>query len=258
MGNRSYLIINKPGKPQEILFEGNNSLAHFWLLLLTEEDIEDVRLLYREAYQPGNEDAETDTDIKIDKGLALANARRNRDYIMKVYPSLLPYYDEWVTYLHHQPSTDNTLFVDLVQIAGFYDNPDAFLDSIIAFYKKVAQQQPAFENTLPDTSGWDTTTDGSFAAISADYRDLLRAGKYVPMGVSAKTPGSVRALNYIWGAVSLLMVGGLFYLFSLFAHLWQHILIALLFAPVIFISIKGFLLVEKWGDKMAKPPQHSE
>lgn len=255
MGNRSYLIINKPGKPQAILFEGNNSLAHFWLLLLNEEDIESVRRLYRDAYLPGNEDAETDTDIRISKDAALENAGRNRNYISRVYPDLLPYYDEWVTYLRRQPSADNTIFVDLVQIAGFYDNPDAFLDSIIAFYKKVAQQQPVFENTLPETTGWDTTSEGAFAAVSADYRDLLRAGNYVPVGASAKTPGSIRALNYIWGAVSLLMAGGLFYMFSLFAHLWQHILIALLFAPVIFISIKGFLLVEKWGDR---PRQHSE
>lgn len=252
MGNRSYLIINKPGKPQEILFEGNNSLAHFWLLLLSETDVESVRGKYRKAYLPGSEDIETDTDIKINKDTALENARHHRDYIVQVYPGLLSYYDEWTSYIRLQPSDDNKLFVDFVQIAGFYDNPDAFLDSLAGFYKKVAQRQPAFENTLSDTTGWDGTSDKAFATISAGYRDFPQARGYRPPGADVKTPGKIKMLNYIWGAISLLMVGGLFYLFSLFPHFWQHVLIALLFAPVIFISIKGFLLVEKWGNQIQK------
>ncbi|MBO9153826.1 hypothetical protein ACFOTA_16520 [Chitinophaga sp. GCM10012297] len=252
MGNRSYLIINKPGKPQEILFEGNNSLAHFWLLLLSEADIEGIRGKYRKAYQPGSEDVETDTDIKIDKDTALENAGRNRDYIAQAYPGLLPYYDEWTAYIRLQPSEDNTLLVDLVQIAGFYNNPDEFLDSLAGFYRKVAQRQAVFESTLSDTTGWDGTSDKAFASISAGYRGFPQARDYRPPGSDVKTPGKIKALNYVWGAISLLMVGGLFYLFSLFPHFWQHILIALLFAPVIYISIKGFLLVEKWGNQMQK------
>ncbi|RPD43281.1 hypothetical protein [Chitinophaga barathri] len=247
MGNRSYLIINKPGKPQEILFEGNNSLAHFWLLLLEKQDIENVRGTYREAYQPGDEDAEIDTDIKIDKDRALENVGRRRYYIAQAYPELLSYFDEWVAYLGKQPTTDNILFIDLVQVAGFYKSPDEFLDSLLEFYGKVAQGQPAFEKTLSDTSGWDGTGDESFATVSPGYRGFPQVDSFSPIGAQAKTPGRIKALNYTWGAVSLLMVAGLFYLFGLFPHFWQHLLIALLFVPVIFISIRGFLLVEKWS-----------
>lgn len=249
MGNRSYLSINKPGRRQEVLFEGNNSLAHFWLLLLEKEDLESVRNVYRKVYQPEHEDEEIDTDIRIGRSRALENGRRRREYIAEAYPDLLDYYDEWLAYLRKQPSEDDTLFIDLLQLTGFYDTPDTFLDKLAAFYTEVAQYQPSFESTLPETSGWDGTRDKFFATSSTFYRNFPEARMQLKDIGAVKTPGRFKVMNYTWGAVSLAMVVGLFYLFRLFPHFWQHILIALLFAPVIYISIKGFLLVEKWSGR---------
>jgi hypothetical protein len=249
MGNRSYLSINKPGERWEVLFEGNNSLAHFWMLLLQKEDVESVRSVYREIYQPENEDAEIDTDIRVGQAQAIENARGRRDYIARVYPDLLDYYDEWLAYLERQPSDDDTFFIDLIQLAGFYETPDEFLNRLAAFYDHVAQLRPAFERNIPETSGWDGTSGQLFAASSSFYRNFPEA-RMQPGNIGlVKTPGRFKAMNYAWGAVSLAMVGGLLYLFRLFPHFWQHILIALLFAPVIYISIKGFLLVERWSGR---------
>ena len=255
MGNRSYLSINKPGRQQEILFEGNNSLAHFWLLLLEKEDVESVRNVYRKVYLPEHEDEEIDTDIRIGQARALENARNRRDYIAQAYPDLLDYYDEWIAYLKRQPTEDDTLFIDFIQLVGFYKSPDEFLDNLVKFYDDVAQLRPSFEKALSETSGWDGTREGSFAASSVFYRNFPQSGMQPGNIAMVKTPGRFKALNYAWGAISLAMVGGLFYLFRLFPHFWQHILIALLFAPVIFISIKGFLLVERWsGRALQKQP----
>lgn len=74
MGNRTYLNIKTTDGICRNLFEGNSSLAYFWLMLLDRADIENVRVVYRHAFSSYDTFQQTDTSITVDQKSALANA----------------------------------------------------------------------------------------------------------------------------------------------------------------------------------------
>lgn len=167
MGNRTCLNIKTTEGIYRNLFEGNSSLAHFWLMLLDRADIENVRLAYRHAFSSYDTFQQTDTSITVDQKSALANAAGRLTYIENVYPGQLDFYKEWLGYLQQQSVTE--FDIDLAEMAGFYSDTDEFLDEMIEILDEMEAGESTFDELVSETSGWESMGENSFLAYSKAY-----------------------------------------------------------------------------------------
>lgn len=259
MGNRTYLTIRTAPEQQEVLFEGNNSLAYFWLLLLKKKDIEQVRPAFLTLYAAGDaeetddepEDAYVDTDIRIPLAEALDNAAAHRPYIEQVYPSLLPLYDDWRAYLATVPSHDNMLYIDLEEFSGFYANVNLFMEELLDFYHHVSANKAYFKPAISDTTGWEAIGRKQFYAYSGHYRNTPEIVDYQQRSQPGKPlSAGYKILLACWGVISLaMMIAGLYSL-SFFTSVWLKALMALLIlTPILLIAIGGLVWLMNKGTK---------
>nr|WP_295864288.1 hypothetical protein [uncultured Chitinophaga sp.] len=250
MGNRTYLTIRTTPEQQEVLFEGNNSLAYFWLLLLQRKDIEQVRPAFLTLYAAGDteeteepEDTYVDTDIRIPLAEALSNAAGHRPYIEQVYPSLLPLYDDWRTYLASVPTYDQMLYIDLEEFSGFYANVNQFLEGLLDFYQHVSANKAYFKPAISDTTGWEAIGRKQFYTYSGHYRNTPEIVDYQQRSL----PGQPLSTGYkillgCWGILSMALLGAGLYSLSYFRSVWLKALMALLIiTPLLLLAVGGLV-----------------
>ncbi len=265
MGNRTHLLIRKASDRYEVIFEGNNSLAAFWLMLLDRDVLESIRPAYRSLYAENV--GQVDTDIRVNKDIAIARARMRRRYMEQVYPRMLSFYDDWVNYINSLESSDNALYIDLVEMAGFYLNPDVFIDSLLDFFTDIEQNNPVLDLTIPGTSGWEYSGHNAFATFSAAYRSFPEIRNLYKQGNQGKkiaaeprTLFKYTMLQYGWGVLAIAALISFFYGFCCTSNTWQRIWLTLLLAPVLFIIIVGFAkldsLKRKQTEEMAGENSH--
>lgn len=162
MGNRSYFMIKTVqeqanGMQYEILFEGNNSLAHFWLMALERSDLEKLRQPFRnEAVLADilNENPATPPIIIKDKTEALQLLENRKAYISEVYPNLLPLYEDWLLYLKYVQPIDNEFHIDIWNLSAFELSTDVFIDGLLSFYDVMERKERCFQEDIPSSIGW--------------------------------------------------------------------------------------------------------
>ncbi|SKA38421.1 hypothetical protein SAMN04488128_104435 [Chitinophaga eiseniae] len=259
MGNRTYLTIRTAPEQQEVLFEGNNSLAYFWLLLLKKKDVEQVRPAFLTLYAAGDtaetaeeqEDTYVDTDIRIPLAEALSNAAAHRPYIEKVYPSLLPLYDDWRTYLASVPSHDQLLYIDLEEFSGFYANVNHFLEELLDFYQHVSANKAYFKPAISDTTGWEAIGRKQFYTYSGHYRNTPEIVDYQQRSLPAKPLSTgYRILIGCWVVFSLALLAAGTYSLGYFRPVWLKALMALLIiTPLLLLAVGGLVWLMNKGTK---------
>ncbi|WP_212004843.1 hypothetical protein [Chitinophaga sp. HK235] len=259
MGNRTYLMIKTDPENQEVLFEGNNSLAYFWLLLLEKHDIERVKPAFQMLYETADESMDgepIDTDIRISRSKALQNGAAHRSYIGTVYPALLPLYDEWLAYLAAAPSHDDILYIDLEEFSGFYANVNQFLEELLSFYTHVKEGAAYFEPVISSTTGWEAIGRKQFYEFSAHYRSTPETIPYRKRITSGQPiSAGYKLLLWIWGIVSVGLFATGIYAITRFQALWSKVLAALvILAGVLLLIIGGFTRIyERSQQKKAAP-----
>lgn len=262
MGNRTYLTIRTAPEQREVLFEGNNSLAYFWLLLLKKKDIEQVRPAFLTLYAGADEEEDddqpeenyVDTDIRIPLEEALSNATAHRPYVERVYPSLLPLYDDWRAYLANVPSHDKMLYIDLEEFSGFYANVNQFIEALLDFYTHVSDNKAYFQPAIPDTTGWEAIGRKQFYDYSGHYRNTPEMVDY-QQRTRPTQPLSTgyKLLIGCWVVISLLLTGAGFYSLGFFPSVWLKALIALvILTPILLIAIGGFVWLINKGTQQPK------
>ncbi|MBC9932922.1 hypothetical protein [Chitinophaga qingshengii] len=248
MGNRTYLTIRTAPAQREVLFEGNNSLACFWLLLLNRKDIEQVRPAFLSLYAAGADDADdvmedtyVDTDIRIPLTEALNNAAAHRSYVERVYPALLPLYDDWRAYLATIPSHDKMLYIDLEEFSSFFSDANQFIDELLDFYNHVSQHKAYFKPAISDTTGWEAVGRKTFYDYSGSYRNTPEIVAY-EKGTHPTRPLSLgyKILLGCWVVFSLALLAGSFYILGHFHSVWaQAGMAVVLLLPVLTVAVVG-------------------
>lgn len=253
MGNRTYLTITTAPAQHEVLFEGNNSLACFWLLLLKRKDIEQVRPAFLSLYTAGDavEDTYVDTDIRIPLTEALNNAATHRPYVERVYPALLPLYDDWRAYLATVPSHDKMLYIDLEEFSSFFSDANQFIDELLDFYNHVSQYKAYFKPAISDTTGWEAIGRSTFYEYSGSYRNIPEIVAYG----KATRPTRPLSLGYkillgCWTIFSLALLAGSFYILSHFHSMWaQAGMSVVLLLPVLTVAVVGLGYIYSKGSQ---------
>jgi hypothetical protein len=171
MGNCSCIYARQRNGEEAILFEENNHIPFFWLMLLGPEDIDFFYEKKSLLPQNGAEQA----GIGLDKLKALVRAADRRDYVKRYYAACLPLYDAWLYFMQISDFSDMKIYVDLDDICSCYDSPEHFTDSLrraIACFDE--NREAWYENTIADTCGHDGRNRNKkhFSDLSETYREM--------------------------------------------------------------------------------------
>lgn len=157
MGNRSHLMvqIKQPNKQIQYaaLFEGNNTLALFWLTLLPPEEIERVRPLYHHAYDPEQEE-DIDCLMITEQQASVKRAKAFRPSIQEHFPAALDLFDAWLNFIANIKTHDGRFYIDLIELAGFYTDPDEFIDELKEIQINFGKHLQEADQHVSDLTGW--------------------------------------------------------------------------------------------------------
>jgi hypothetical protein len=170
MGNRSNLLIKQDGQFVS-LFEGNNTIALFWLMLMDESELaafgDKIAKIFSEEELPDD----FDSTIVLDKDSALVKALSHKE---KIHSKNVLLFGEWLGYLDSQSTDDGKIYLHIAELAGFYENADKYLD----FLRGLAASAEPVEPYSQWMTGWDSI--GTFRKASAIYRNLEMPDDTIP------------------------------------------------------------------------------
>ena len=158
-----------------ILFEGKHPLPFFWLMLLSEEDVE----VYRsKMLQLSPQDVNPNTSMSLDKLKAISRAANRRDYIKQYYHiTCLPLFDDWLYFLQISDFSDMKIYVDLYETGTSYNDLNHFCDSMLKAIACFDENKEAwYEETVAGACGYEGNSNHkkSFGAMSKAYRKLKK------------------------------------------------------------------------------------
>ncbi|MDR3261872.1 MAG: hypothetical protein LBT78_08570 [Tannerella sp.] len=176
-GNCSYIFARQRDGEKAILFEGNNHIPFFWLMLWGPEDID---FFYEKKNRLPQNEAEP-AGIGLDKLKALVRAADRREYVKRYYVTCLPLYDDWLYFMQISDFSDMKIYVDLDDLCSCYDSPEHFTDSLrraIACFDE--NREAWYENTIADTCGYDGRNRNKkrFSDLSEAYREMNQKDIY--------------------------------------------------------------------------------
>lgn len=160
MGQRSYLCLQN--KKQEVqLFEANNTLPFFWLLLADPETMErriqDWRTFTR--FQQNHSEAATgiypeqhNTGLILSREVFERNINRNRPFLQRHFPQATPLFDAFTETIASKFTAGDSIAIDMVQFSAFYDDVEDF-------YAALEQEVSAISNDQPEALGFITAGD---------------------------------------------------------------------------------------------------
>lgn len=176
MGNRTSLLIKKDNT-YLTLFEGNNTMALFWVMLMTPNDLASLVAKLEEYNRL--EEAESlpddfDTSMILSRDAALALAISRRHYVELYYSSLVELFDDWIIFLTNEPSDDNKLYLELSEYIEFYSTIEEFHSDFLNILQKIDNdiQLPDFRNTVSELTGFEGWGSGKFREVSHAYKNL--------------------------------------------------------------------------------------
>lgn len=127
MGNRANLILQKNKSNNKLIFEANNQLPFFWLLLLDLNTIKISESQFLDCFESQNENCER--NFKINKKKIEQNTKISKEYIKKFHPDLTAKFEQFTDYIKNIIS-DYVIELDFIEIANFYSSPTEFLNEI--------------------------------------------------------------------------------------------------------------------------------
>lgn len=157
MGNRSYLMVQIKQPDQQIqdtvLFEGNNTLALFWLTLLSPKEIERIRPLYHQTYDPEQEE-DIDCLMVTEQQASIKRAKSFRPSIQKNFPAASDLFDSWLDFLANVNTNDGCFYIDLINLLGFYTDPDEFIDELKDIQTDFGKYLKNANHHIGELTGW--------------------------------------------------------------------------------------------------------
>lgn len=179
MTGNSFILAKQYDGEEAVLFEGNNPLPFFWLMLLDKTDIE----LYGEKLLQlsGQDHGQFSTSIVIDKLKAISCAARRRDYIKRYYKTCISLFDDWIYFLQISDFYDMKIYVDLYQASQCYPLPDDFTSSLMRAIDSFDElKETWYEETVAGTCGYEGRHKNKrrFNEFSNAYQDLNRKNIY--------------------------------------------------------------------------------
>lgn len=219
MGNRSYFYIKKSESESEILFEGNNTTACFWIMMLEKEDIDQlslnltIQLRLNVNNDKSYSDDPVNTDIILDKNKAIETANKRLSYIKKCYPQLEQLYIDWINYLASRQTFDSCFYIDLYEISWFYKSPEHFAEDLYADLANFEFNEPTIEEHITFTCGWacEYGNEAPFSSYSEAYK-VLSEKEWKPRKIQAHQLSNkkypklylFKIINYAWGFFGLI------------------------------------------------------
>lgn len=179
MAGYSHIVAKQHDGEEVVLFEGNNPLPFFWLMLLDRDDIDfyKTKISQISRMAPG----QVDTSIAVDKLKALAHAANRRNYIKLFFKSCIPLFDDWLYFMQRSDFSDMKIYIDLYQACLCYPTPDEFADSLLKAISCFDEQKEAwYEETIAGTCGHEGKHKNKkrFNEISHAYQELNRKNIY--------------------------------------------------------------------------------
>ena len=179
MTGYSLIIAKQQDGEEAILFEGNNPLPFFWLMLLNKSDVDFYKAKITQISRIESE--HSDTSIAVDKLKAISLAAERRDYIKQYYQSCVPIFDDWIHFMQTSDFSDMKIYIDLYQAHLCYPSPDEFADSLLKAITCFDEQKEAwYEETIAGTCGHEGRNKNKkrFNEISEAYRKLNQKNIY--------------------------------------------------------------------------------
>lgn len=204
MGNRTALNL-VTSEQTRCLFEGNNSLPYFWLLMLDRAAIEIVKPQWQACEAKWNsEDAESedgeddepeggewedegedDMDgeedypipIRVTPAQFRERAVRGRTFLMANSPASVALFDDFIRFIDAQLQPDSQIEIDIYEISHFYDSLDEFFDMLVEMIEEVENGKtgitdlPCEGDGIGDGTGFACTEE--FEACPS-YREAMK------------------------------------------------------------------------------------
>lgn len=176
MGNRTYLLAKKESS-YITLFEGNNSLGLFWVMLMTPKDLEAYTATVKEYFEleeAGTLPGDFDISMRLTRDTAIQQALARKSYIEQYYPLAIELFNDWVMFLKNEPCDDNRLYLELSEYTWFYPTIEAFQDDLLAILQSIDHHtETPFEYELRDLTGFEGWDNGErFRTSSKAYQQF--------------------------------------------------------------------------------------
>lgn len=166
MGNRTSLILNKKNSNSKLIFEYNNHLPLFWLMIFDLNTIEKGESSFLEYFE--GKVKECSGNFIINKSVAEKNIRIAKLYLEKFHPELSSKFIQFSEYIK-EIIVDDFVEIDFIEITNFYESPTEFIEEI----KKTLS---TIENGLPldrkDMSEYLSSTDYFYFVGYDDYVNI--------------------------------------------------------------------------------------
>lgn len=224
MGNRANLILKKNNSESKLVFEANNHLPFFWLMLLDIDTIEKNESKFIDCFE--NQTENCDGIFTIDKNTFEENSKLAKAYLKKFYPELSSKFKQFYKYINHIISKDY-IALDIIEITNFYDSSTEFLSeikkTIFAIQKMILLDEKDASEYIANTNyfylvGFDTYVNVAvkFSEFSKEYQQLQqniidKRNKQLKKGSELKKNESRRNKKKVFYGIILIFMG----LFSL-------------------------------------------
>ncbi|MDR3268669.1 MAG: hypothetical protein LBT83_06345 [Tannerella sp.] len=163
-----------------VLFEGNNHIPFFWLMLFGQEDVD---FLHEKICRPVHNRTEypASATLSLDKIKALIRTADRRSYVERYYASGLPLYDDWLYFMQISDFSDMRIYVDLYDISSCHESPERFVESLrkaIACFDE--NREVGHDNVIADMCGYEGRNKNKkrFSDFSDAYRMMNRKEIY--------------------------------------------------------------------------------
>ncbi len=186
MGQRSFLYL-KDTQREVLLFEANNSLPFFWLLLAGREAIERRIQDWQafEQFQETHTEEESERYLEahphpmmLSQATCKQNIAQGRAFLQRHFPGTLPLLDDFARTILSRFTANDRLEIDISQFSAFYPDTEAFYTALRNEANAITADQPAaLQFIMPDDlvaggSGFEGIDNKDFATL-ASYRAAL-------------------------------------------------------------------------------------
>ncbi|TDG36434.1 hypothetical protein EZJ43_07905 [Pedobacter changchengzhani] len=187
MGNRSYLYLKNENEALNI-FDANNSLPFFWLLLLDKETLGQQIEVWKKAetYESTHDEEETEkylalnsNEISISKQRFEINAKNGRIFLLKHFPKTIPLFDDFIDLIKEKSKNYDHLELDISQFSGFYNSLDEFCDALNDELLAIEADEPLkikfliVEDLIGHGTGFENAGNVEFTALTS-YQNALK------------------------------------------------------------------------------------
>lgn len=209
MGQRSFLYLQNTNR-QAFLFEANNSLPFFWLLLTSPESIErwirdwQVFTQFRESHSEEETDAHLEQhtyNITVSQDTFKQQAAQNKVFLQKHFPDAVPLFNDFTNTIASKFETNDHIEIDIAQFSDFFDTPEKLYNALRNEVEAIASNKPdgvrfiMTYDLIAGGSGFESIDNKGFSALPS-YRKAEKQ-RTAPSPEEYKPSKSTRRLSLI-------------------------------------------------------------